>query len=145
MIAVIQRVTRAKVTVGSEEIGRIGRGLVVLLGVAKGDGEKQAKELTEKIVKMRIFSDEKGKMNKSAAEVGGEMLVVPQFTLMADTNAGRRPSFSGAAEPETARRLYQLFIENVKIKGIPVKSGKFGAYMEVELANDGPVTLIVNA
>jgi len=145
MIAVIQRVTRAKVTVGSEEIGRIGRGLVVLLGVAKGDGEKQAKELTEKIVKMRIFSDEKGKMNKSVAEVGGEMLVVPQFTLMADTNAGRRPSFSGAAEPETARRLYQLFIENVKIKGIPVKSGKFGAYMEVELANDGPVTLIVNA
>ena len=84
-------------------------------------------------------------MNKSVAEVGGEMLVVPQFTLMADTNAGRRPSFSGAAEPETARRLYQLFIENVKIKGIPVKSGKFGAYMEVELANDGPVTLIVNA
>jgi D-tyrosyl-tRNA(Tyr) deacylase len=145
MIAVIQRVTKARVTIGGEEVGRIGRGLVVLLGVAKGDGEKQAKELAEKVVKMRIFGDDQGKMNKSIGEVGGEILVVSQFTLLADTKAGRRPSFSAAAEPETARRLYELFIENVKIIGIPTQSGKFGAIMEVELINDGPVTIIVRS
>ena|SRR3990167_1071703 len=145
MIAVIQRVIKARVTVDDEEVGRIGLGLVVLLGVAKGDGEKQAEELAERIVKMRIFSDDQGKMNKSIEGVGGEMLVVSQFTLLADTNSGRRPSFSLAAEPEIARRLYELFIENVKIRGIPVSSGKFGAYMKVELANDGPVTIIVKS
>lgn len=143
MVAVIQRVTRARVTVGGEEVGRIDRGLLVLLGVAKGDGEKQAEELAEKIVKMRIFSDDQGKMNRSIEDVGGEMLVVSQFTLLADTNAGRRPSFTEAAEPGIARKLYELFIENVKIKGIPARSGKFGAYMRVELVNDGPVTIIL--
>ena len=143
MIAVIQRVIKARVMVDDEEVGRIGLGLVVLLGVGKGDGEKQAEELAERIVKMRIFSDDQGKMNKSIEGVGGEMLVVSQFTLLADTNSGRRPSFSLAAEPEIARRLYELFIENVKIRGIPVSSGKFGAYMEVELTNDGPVTIIL--
>ena len=143
MIVVIQRVTKARVKVDGEEVGRIGRGLVVLLGVAKGDGEKPAEELAEKVVKMRIFSDDQGKMNKSIGEIDGEMLVVSQFTLVADTNVGRRPSFSGAAGPEIARKLYEKFIDNVKIRGIPVSSGKFGAYMEVELTNDGPVTIIL--
>ena len=143
MIAVIQRVIKARVTVDDEEVGRIGLGLVVLLGVAKGDGEKQAEELAERIVKMRIFSDDQGKMNKSIEGVGGEMLVVSQFTLLADTNVGRRPSFAGAAEPEIARKLYEKFIENVKIRGILVSSGKFGVYMKVELVNDGPVTIIL--
>jgi len=145
MIAVIQRVTKARVKVDGEEIGRIGSGLVALLGVAKGDGEKQVEELAEKIVKMRIFGDDQGKMNKSIGEVGGEILVVSQFTLLADTNSGRRPSFSRAAEPETALKLYQKFIENVKIRGIPARSGKFGAMMEVELVNNGPVTIIVKS
>lgn len=144
MVAVIQRVTRARVVVGGEEADRIGRGLVVLLGVAKGDGEKQAEEMADKIVKMRIFSDDQGKMNKSIEDVGGEILAVSQFTLLADTNSGRRPSFTEAAEPETARRLYEKFIENVRIKGIPAQSGKFGEYMRVELTNDGPVTIVVN-
>lgn len=145
MIAVVQRVIKARVTVGGEEVGKIGRGLVVLFGVARGDGEKQVEELAEKIVKMRIFSDDQGKMNRSIEDIGGEMLVVSQFTLLADTNSGRRPSFTAAAEPETARRLYELFIENVKIKGIPVRSGKFEAMMQVELTNDGPVTIILDS
>lgn len=151
MTAVIQRVSRASVSVGEERIADIGKGLLVLLGVGKDDDEKMADKLAEKIVNLRIMpdrssggKDEKGKMNKSVLEVGGEVLVVSQFTLLGDTSRGRRPSFVKAAEPEKAARLYESFVEAVKKRGVETKEGRFGEYMEVELVNDGPVTLVLS-
>ena len=145
MRAVVQRVSESSVAVGPEVVGRIGRGLLVLLGVAKTDTEKESDYLSEKIVNLRIFEDEGGKLNRSIMEVGGEMLVVSQFTLLADCRKGRRPSFTEAAEPELATRLYEHFVRRAAKLGISVQTGRFQALMAVSLVNDGPVTLIVES
>lgn len=141
MRALIQRVSRARVTVGEEEVGRIGPGLLVLLGVGEGDGEEQVGQLVDKIVHLRIFPDDEGKMNRSLLDIGGQCLVVSQFTLYGDCRRGRRPSYSKAARPEVAERLYEAFIAAVRDRGVEVAAGRFGAMMAVELVNDGPVTL----
>jgi len=143
--AVVQRVKRAQVTVGDRVTGCIGRGLVVLLGVTVHDTEADARELAERIIRMRIFADAAGKMNLDLAAVGGELLVVSQFTLLADTASGRRPSFSGAAPPDQARGLYQYFLSQCRQGGIKTEQGEFGAMMEVELVNDGPATFILDS
>jgi D-tyrosyl-tRNA(Tyr) deacylase len=145
MRAVVQRVSESSVAVGPEVVGRIGRGLLVLLGVAKTDTEKESDYLAEKIVNLRIFEDEGGRLNRSLIEVGGEMLVVSQFTLLADCRKGRRPSFTAAAEPELAARLYEHFVRQTAKLGIPVQTGRFQALMAVSLVNDGPVTLIIES
>jgi D-tyrosyl-tRNA(Tyr) deacylase len=145
MRAVVQRVSESSVAVGPEVVGRIGRGLLVLLGVSKTDTEKESDYLAEKIVNLRIFEDEGGKLNRSLIEVGGEMLVVSQFTLLADCRKGRRPSFTAAAEPELAARLYEHFVRQTAKLGIPVQTGRFQALMAVSLVNDGPVTLIIES
>jgi D-tyrosyl-tRNA(Tyr) deacylase len=145
MRAVVQRVTEACVTVDNRLIGKIGGGLLVLLGVMKGDEESDAAELTRKISELRIFEDANGKMNLSLQDVGGAMLVVSQFTLAGDCRKGRRPSFDGAADPATARRLYQQFVENVRRQNILVETGEFQAMMQVHLINDGPVTLLLDS
>ena len=145
MRAVVQRVSESSVAVGPEVVGRIGRGLLVLLGVAKTDTEKESDYLAEKIVNLRIFEDEGGRLNRSLIEVGGEMLVVSQFTLLADCRKGRRPSFTAAAEPELAARLYEHFVRQTAKQGIPVQTGRFQALMAVSLVNDGPVTLIIES
>lgn len=124
--------------------GRIGRGLVVLLGVAGGDSEADAAFLVDRIVGMRIFADDAGKMNLSIGQVDGAMLVVSQFTLLADTNSGRRPSFTKAAAPDEARRLYEQFVSLARTRDVKVETGEFGATMEVDLVNDGPVTIILD-
>lgn len=144
MRACIQRVTRARVAVAGDVSGEIGLGMLVLLGVAQGDTEGEARQLAEKIVGLRIFEDEQQKMNRSLADVGGAMLVVSQFTLLGDCRKGRRPSFDQAAEPGLAERLYERFVEIVAQQGISVATGRFREYMEVELINDGPVTLLVD-
>jgi D-tyrosyl-tRNA(Tyr) deacylase len=143
MKAVVQRVGSASVKVDGNVISSIGRGFAVLLGVAKGDGEKEALELSKKCVELRVFEDKAGKMNLSLLDVSGEMLVVSQFTLCADTSRGRRPSFSEAAPAEDAERLYDLFIEAARARGVTVRGGVFGAKMDVELSNRGPVTLVL--
>ena len=144
MKAVIQRVSEAKVNVGHKTISQIGPGLLVLLAVAHQDTEKEAEWLAEKIVNLRIFTDENGKMNLSVKDKKGSLLVVSQFTLYGDVRKGKRPSFIKAAPPEQAENLYNLFIEKVRDnEGISIKSGRFGAMMNVSLVNDGPVTLIV--
>lgn len=145
MRAVIQRVSRARVTVDQEVVGEIGRGLLVLLGVTHDDTPEAAKWLAEKTITLRIFSDDEGKMNRDVSEVGGAVLVVSQFTLYGDARKGRRPSFITAAGPEIAIPLYEAFINSIKALGIPTAAGKFGADMKVELVNDGPVTLIVDS
>jgi D-tyrosyl-tRNA(Tyr) deacylase len=145
MRAVVQRASRAEVRVGGEVTGRIGRGLVVLLGVRAGDAERDADYLVEKIAGLRIFPDEAGKMNRSVEEVGGALLVVSQFTLYGDTRKGRRPSFVEAAPPEVATALYEYFVERARARGLPVATGVFQAMMEVDLVNEGPVTLIVES
>jgi D-tyrosyl-tRNA(Tyr) deacylase len=145
MRACIQRVSEAKVTVEGEVVGQIGRGLLVLLGVASDDGEADAHWLAEKIAGLRIFEDEAGKMNLSLGENGGAMLVVSQFTLLGDCRRGRRPSFVQAAGPEQAERLYQVFVDAVRATHIEVFTGRFRRHMEVSLINDGPVTLIVDS
>ncbi len=145
MRAVIQRVTESSVKVDDRTVGTIGKGLMVLLGVSRNDGEKEADYLADKIVNLRIFEDADGKMNRSLLEVGGEMLVVSQFTLLGDCRKGRRPSFVGAAPPEIANALYEYFVEITKEKGITIQTGEFGAMMAVSLVNDGPVTLIVES
>jgi D-tyrosyl-tRNA(Tyr) deacylase len=145
MRAVVQRVSESSVAVGPEVVGRIGRGLLVLLGVAKTDTEKESDYLAEKIVNLRIFEDEGGRLNRSLIEVGGEMLVVSQFTLLADCRKGRRPAFTAAAEPELAARLYEHFVRQTAKLGIPVQTGRFQALMAVSLVNDGPVTLIIDS
>jgi D-tyrosyl-tRNA(Tyr) deacylase len=141
MRAVLQRVTRAKVTVGTEVTGEIGRGWLVLLGIAPGDGAKEITWLAEKVAHLRAFADADGKMNRDVSEVEGSVLAVSQFTLFADTSRGRRPSFIRAAPPELARRLYEVFAAAVEAMGVRVARGRFGAEMEVELVNDGPMTI----
>ncbi len=145
MKAVIQRVKESSVSVEGKVVGRIGKGLLVLLGVAEEDGEKQADFLVEKIIRLRIFEDKEGKMNLSLADTGGELLVVSQFTLLGDCRKGRRPSFIKAAKPEKAGQLYEYFISQAKAKGISVQTGQFRAMMDVALINDGPVTLIAES
>ena len=144
MKACIQRVRRAKVTVAGETAGEIGQGFLVLLGVAEDDSEAEARRLAEKIVGLRVFEDDQEKMNLALADVGGAMLVVSQFTLLADCRKGRRPSFVAAARPELAEKLYQAFVDTVTQHGIPVATGRFRQHMEVELVNDGPVTLVLD-
>lgn len=144
MIAVIQRVKSASVSVGGVGGASIGSGLLVLLGVTKVDTGEVAKRLAKQIANLRIMVDDEGKMNKSLLDSGGELLVVSQFTLLADTTAGRRPSFIEAAKPKIAKKLYEQFIDDAKMLGITTKSGVFGEYMNVELVNDGPVTIILD-
>lgn len=145
MKAVIQRVTQSRVIVDDQEIGAIGKGLLVLLGVAQDDGEADADWLADKIVALRIFEDDHGKMNRSVADVNGRMLVVSQFTLLGDSRKGRRPSFVKAAPPDKAEALYRRFVQRVAENGIGVETGRFGAAMKVSLINDGPVTLIISS
>ena len=145
MRAVVQRVKESSVKTGDEIIARIGKGLLVLLGVARGDSPEDAEYLAEKIAHLRIFEDAAGKMNRSLLETGGEMLVVSQFTLLGDCRKGRRPSFVDAAEPETATALYEQFVGRQRQLGIAVKTGRFRAMMEVALVNDGPVTMILES
>ncbi len=141
MRAVVQRASRGEVRVGGEVTGRVGRGLVVLLGVGQGDTEREADSLLDKIAGLRIFPDEEGKMNLSLEQVGGGLLVVSQFTLYGDCRKGRRPSFVGAAPPGEASRLYDYFVGRARARGLEVGTGVFQATMEVDLVNDGPVTL----
>jgi D-tyrosyl-tRNA(Tyr) deacylase len=144
MRAVVQRVARASVTVDGNTVGQIGQGLMILLGVTHGDGEEQARWLAHKIAGLRIFDDEEGKMNRSLLDVGGSALVVSQFTLYGNCRKGKRPSFTGAAQPEIAERLYERFVSLLGEAGVDqVESGIFGARMRVEIHNDGPVTLIL--
>jgi len=145
MKAVIQRVTKALVTVEGEVIGKIGRGLVVLVGVAQGDTDEDMSYLSEKTVNLRIFSDAEGKFNLSAIDVHGEILLVSQFTLLASTRKGRRPGFTDAAAPDVAQELFNRFVEKVRATGLTVATGRFQAHMLVELVNDGPVTIIIDS
>jgi D-aminoacyl-tRNA deacylase len=145
MRACVQRVRRAQVTVAGEVCGQIGPGMLVLLGVAGGDSEADARWLAQKIAGLRIFEDPEQKMNLSLADVGGAMLVVSQFTLLGDCRKGRRPDFTSAAPPETAETLYETFVAAAAAQGIPVATGRFRQHMEVELVNDGPVTLVVDS
>ena len=141
MRALIQRVSRASVTVDERVVGQIGQGLLVLLGVGKDDSEVQVKTLADKIVYLRIFGDDEGKMNRSLLDIGGEVLVVSQFTLYADMRRGRRPSFTNAASPSLAEPLVERFKGAIAAYGLTVADGIFGAMMQVELCNDGPVTI----
>ena len=145
MKAVIQRVSSAKVEVDGELIGSCGRGLLVLLGVAVGDTEADLDRMLQKMVKLRIFEDENGKMNRSVQDIDGEMLVVSQFTLLANYKHGNRPDYMGAAAPAEATRLYELFVEKAKAFVRRVEHGKFGADMQVSLCNDGPVTIVMES
>ncbi|AER66353.1 D-tyrosyl-tRNA(Tyr) deacylase [Thermovirga lienii DSM 17291] len=145
MRAVVQRVDWARVVVENDTVGAIDKGLLVLLGVTGDDSDRDVSWMAEKIVNLRIFEDENGKMNLSLRDVGGKALVVSQFTLYGDCRKGRRPSFVKAAEPAMAERLYESFMDAVKDLGVAVERGKFGAHMKVELCNDGPVTLIVDS
>jgi D-aminoacyl-tRNA deacylase len=145
MRAVVQRVSRAEVSVGGKSLGRIGPGFAVLLGVARDDTEADAEFIADRILGLRVFADEAGKMNLALDAMGGELLVISQFTLLADTSGGRRPSFIKAAPPELARPLYERFISVVRARGVKVKMGEFGAHMELALVNDGPVTIILDS
>lgn len=145
MIAVVQRVSKSSVTVEGKPVGAIDAGLTVLLGVADDDTEKDADYLAQKIITLRIFEDGNNKMNLSLSDTGGSMLVVSQFTLLADCRKGRRPSFIKAAPPEKANRLYEYFVDRVKNKGIATQTGVFQAMMEVSIQNHGPVTLILQS
>ena len=145
MRAVVQRVKQSTVKTDNKIVGQIGSGLLVLLGVAKGDTAKDADYLANKIINLRIFEDEDRKMNRSLLETGGELLAVSQFTLLADCRKGRRPSFIEAAEPEKATDLYERFVNVVRAKGVSVQTGRFRAMMEVALINDGPVTIIIES
>jgi D-tyrosyl-tRNA(Tyr) deacylase len=144
MRAVIQRVARAEVSVAGEQIGGIGAGLVALLGIAAEDSEAEADWLLDKMLDLRIFQNADGKFDRSLRDTGGELLVVSQFTLIADTRKGRRPSFTGAARPEHAIPLYERFIARAREAGVVTASGRFGASMQVELVNDGPVTIVLD-
>jgi len=141
MRALIQRVSQASVTVDQQIISRIGKGLLILLGVGHGDGDEQARFLAEKTATLRIFEDEQGKTNLSVLDVNGAAIVVSQFTLYANTQKGRRPSFIDAALPDVAEPLVNRFVEVLREQGVPTQTGKFGAHMEVEIHNDGPVTI----
>jgi D-tyrosyl-tRNA(Tyr) deacylase len=141
MRAVVQRVSRARATPG----GEIGRGFCVLLGVARGDGEEEAVRLAGKVARLRIFPDDDGRFDRSVADAGGAALAVSQFTLIADTAKGNRPSFADAAPPEQAKPLYLRFCDELRALGVPVETGVFGAQMQLELVNDGPVTIVLDA
>ena len=141
----LQRVKKANVTVEGTTLGSIGRGVVLLVGVGPEDTEKEAEYVADKCVNLRIFEDSEGKMNLSALDVGGEALVISQFTLYGDCRKGRRPSFTDAAPPEVAQKLYNYFIERLGQEGLPVESGVFQAMMEVHLVNDGPVTILLDS
>ena len=143
MRAVLQRVRRGSVTVAGARIAEIGQGLVILLGIGPGDREETARAMAEKIATLRIFEDEQGKMNRSVLDVGGEAIVVSQFTLYADSHKGRRPSFTDAAPPELARPLVERFADLLRGLGVPTQTGEFGAEMQVEILNDGPVTILL--
>ena len=145
MIAVIQRCSRGKVTVANNNIGEIGPGLVIFLGVKKGDSETDADLLVQKIVHLRIFNDKDQKMNCSLKDINGAALVISQFTLCGNTKKGRRPSFLNAAAPEKGKELYQYFIDKIEEASINMESGEFGAMMNVELVNDGPVTFVLDS
>lgn len=145
MRIVLQRVRSARVLVAGHAIAEIGRGLVILLGIGPGDSEAQARTLSDKLAHLRIFEDSQGKMNLSLLEVQGQAIVVSQFTLYADTSKGRRPSFVQAAHPEVARPLVEKFAELLRSQGVPTQTGEFGAHMLVEIANDGPVTIWLEA
>jgi D-aminoacyl-tRNA deacylase len=144
MRAVVQRVRSCRVVVAGDVVGEIGRGLLVLLGIRTGDAIDQVRWLADKVVNLRIFEDEQGKMNVSVVDAGGGVLVVSQFTLYGDCQKGRRPSFIDAARPEVAEPLYEAFADAVRLHGVLVATGRFGADMQVELTNDGPVTLILD-
>ncbi len=145
MKAVIQRVSHAQVDIGGATVGACGRGFMILLGVAQGDTAEDAELLAAKIVKLRVFEDEAGKMNKSISDIGGEMLVISQFTLLADYRKGNRPDFFGAAAPDTAKALYEEFIALLRRQIPHVAHGEFGADMQVSLCNDGPVTIVMES
>jgi D-tyrosyl-tRNA(Tyr) deacylase len=145
MRACVQRVTHAQVTVAGDVVGRIDRGLMVLLGVAVGDTADDARYLADKLVGLRIFEDADGKMNLALGDVGGAMLVVSQFTLLGDCRKGRRPSFTDAASPADAETLYEVFVAAVRAQGITVATGRFRQHMEVAIVNDGPVTMLVDS
>ncbi|MDX1779886.1 MAG: D-aminoacyl-tRNA deacylase [Thalassovita sp.] len=145
MRALLQRVSHASVAVDGETIGKTGPGLLILICAMQGDGEAQADQLAAKISKLRIFSDEAGKMNRSVLDIGGSALVVSQFTLAADTSRGNRPGFSTAATPDEGKALYEYFAAKLAGLGVPVQTGEFGADMKVELLNDGPVTIWMEA
>ncbi len=145
MRAVVQRVSRASVAVDGKVVGRIGRGLLVLLGVGRDDAPADADYLVDKTIGLRVFPDEQGRMNLDLFQVGGSLLVVSQFTLFGDCRRGRRPSFDQAAEPAKARALYEYFVERARARGAPVETGEFQASMAVELVNDGPVTLLFDS
>src|SRR5215475_7202889 len=145
MRAVIQRVSGARVIIDKQEHARIGAGILALLGVEKEDSPEDARMLARRIVELRIFEDDAGKMNRSIAEAGGQILAVSQFTLLGDCRKGRRPSFDGAAPPDVARTLYQKFVDEIATLGIPVSTGVFQAMMDVELINQGPVTFILDS
>ncbi|MFZ0732235.1 MAG: D-aminoacyl-tRNA deacylase [Candidatus Sulfotelmatobacter sp.] len=145
MRAVVQRVSRAKVTVNGEITGEIGVGLLVLLGVGHNDTEADVQYLADKIAGLRIFEDEAGKMNRSAHDLGGSVLAVSQFTLYGDVRRGKRPSFDDAAPPDLARRLYKLFVERIRAAGLRCETGRFQEMMQVELVNEGPVTILLDS
>ena len=145
MRAVLQRVTRASVRVEGRTVGEVGAGLLVLLGVARDDDERDALYLVEKVLNLRVFEDAEGRMNLSLAEAGGALLVVSQFTLYGDARKGRRPSWFDAAPPELARPLYEFFVAEARARGARVETGSFQAMMEVELVNDGPVTVLLDS
>lgn len=140
MIGLLQRVSKARVRVGGEVVGEIGRGLLVLVGIERGDGQAQTDRLLERLLGYRVFEDDAGRMNLSVSDIEGGLLLVPQFTLAADTEKGMRPSFTAAAAPEEAEQIFALFLDQAKAAYERVESGRFGADMQVELINDGPVT-----
>jgi len=145
MRAVVQRVNRARVTVGGEVVGEIGQGLLVLLGVGQSDTDTAADYLANKIAGLRVFDDDAGRMNRAVGEIGGGVLVVSQFTLFGDVRRGKRPSFDAAAPPEQARRLYEYFVETLRAAGLRCETGRFQEMMLVELVNDGPVTILLDS
>jgi len=143
--ALLQRVTGASVSIGGEVVGRIRRGLVILVGVASGDSEKDVNYLAQKVVNLRVFPDDAGRFNLSALDIEGELLVVSQFTLLADTRKGRRPSFAEAAPSAQAEELFERFVERIGATGLKVETGRFQQYMQVEIHNDGPVTILLDS
>ncbi len=145
MKALLQRVTGASVSIAGEEVGNIGRVLVVFVGIASGDAEKDVRYLVQKIAGLSIFADEEGRFNLSALDIEGELLVVSQFTLLADTRKGRRPSFTEAAPIEQAKALFEQFVEQARSTGLKVETGRFQQYMQVEIHNDGPVTILLDS
>ncbi len=145
MRAVVQRVSRAAVRIGGETVGEIGAGLLVLVGVAQDDTESDAAYLADKVAGLRVFEDAEGKMNRAVAEIGGAVLAVSQFTLFGDVRRGKRPSFDAAAPPEQARRLYECLVERIRAAGLRCETGRFQEMMEVELVNDGPVTVLIDS